>query len=219
MIRTKRALLEQSVIVGMLTAFGMMTLGGQTIGAAQLSQTCADLSTDQVLYRPQDAITIALTNHCPVTLMTGILPWRIKEISTDAFVYVPCKIPPPQDLCAIPAKAVELEPGEQYRWTWNWNRDHTSVQPSVPPPDGLYQVILDVRAQLAVGETAFTSSAHFRVAADSTSVTLADFDVDRDNHLNDREFLGVVEAWIAGWVSDAALFEAIDLWVSQSPIE
>lgn len=211
--------LTRSYIVGVVTAFGMLALGGPAVGASQLVQTCADMRTDQVLYRPQDAINIKLTNHCSVTLTTGVLPWRIKDVSTDGFVYVPCEVPPPEDRCSIPAKAVELEPGEHYRWTWNWNRDDKSVQPPVPPSDGLYQVILDTRAQLAVGETEFTPSAHFRIARNPTSATLADFDVDRDNRLNDREFLGVVEAWIAGWVNDATLFDAIDLWVSQSPVE
>jgi hypothetical protein len=48
--------------------------------------------------------------------------------------------------------------------------------------------------------------------------TLQSFDTNNNNLIDDPEFFAIIDAWIAGQLSDTLFFQAVDLWVSQSPI-
>ena len=47
---------------------------------------------------------------------------------------------------------------------------------------------------------------------------LSQFDINRNDLIDDPEFLDILEAWIAVQISDETFFHAIDLWLTQTPI-
>jgi len=52
----------------------------------------------------------------------------------------------------------------------------------------------------------------------SAEAVLGNYDVNKNNRLNDGEFFLIVDAWVMGEVSDETFFVAVDLWVANEMI-
>ncbi len=160
---------------------------------------CMDLKTDRTAYEPGEIVNIKMKNVCTEAIrLRSRQPWSIYEEATGQLVYT----------SSARLEITLVYPDQQLTWVWD-QKDNNGQQ---IPSGRRYAIELHTlsHGMIIIG---------FNIVAELLwPMTVKRFDINGDNLIDDSEFFNILDAWIAGELSDDDFVRAVDLWISQQPI-